>query len=112
MDAGPEVSFEGLTLHVKDVERSRDFYERIPGAVLQHRRPGQFALFRIGDAWLGLLQLGAPGFHIELVTADLDDLYAELRRNGVEPKGPPRDRSWGERTFLVVDPDGNQIEFQ
>ena len=111
MAVGLEVSFQGLTLHVKDVERSREFYERIPGVVLQHHRPGQFALFQIGDILLGLLQVGS-GFHIELVTADLDDLYTDLRSRGIEPKGPPRDRSWGERTFIVADPDGNQIEFQ
>lgn len=109
---GLEVAFQGLTLHVRDVERSREFYERIPGVELQHRRPGQFALFRMGDTLLGLLQLGPPGFHIELVTADLDDLYADLCERGLEPKGPPRDRSWGERTFMLSDPDGNQIEFQ
>ena len=109
---GLEVSFQGLTLHVEDVERSRLFYESIPGVVLRHHRPGQFALFQVGDAWLGLLQLGARGFHIEFVTADLDALHASLRGRGLEPKGPPRDRPWGERTFMVVDPDGNQIEFQ
>jgi len=95
VDAGLEVSFEGLTLHVKDVERSREFYERIPGVVLQHRRPGEFALFRIGESWLGLLQLGAPGFHLEFVTADLDSLYTNLRRNGVEPKGRPQTGAGG-----------------
>jgi catechol 2,3-dioxygenase-like lactoylglutathione lyase family enzyme len=97
---------------VQDVERSRDFYLRIPGVVIEHERPGEFALLRIGDALLGLLPLGAPGFHLELTTPDLDGLYAQLRRAGVKPSGPPRERSWGEHTFLVVDPDGHHIEFQ
>ena len=65
MDA-MHVSFKGLTLHVRDVERARDFYLRIPGVVLEDDRPGQFALLRIGDTLLGLLRLGAPGFHLEL----------------------------------------------
>jgi catechol 2,3-dioxygenase-like lactoylglutathione lyase family enzyme len=106
------VSLEGLTLHVQDVERSRDFYLRISGVTLEHHRPGQFVLLRIGDRWLGLLGGRAPGFHIEIATSDLDDLYVRLRRAGVEPTGPPQERSWGERTFVVVDPDGNLIEFQ
>jgi len=106
------VSFQGLTLHVQDVERSRDFYLRLPGVVLEHHRPGEFALLRIGDAWLGLIQLGARGFHLELTTPDLDRLYAHLRRKGLKPSGPPKERSWGERTFLLIDPDGNRIEFQ
>jgi uncharacterized glyoxalase superfamily protein PhnB len=44
--------------------------------------------------------------------SDLDGIYDELRGVGVEPVGPPRDRPWGERTFEVVDPDGNRLEFQ
>jgi len=106
------VSFEGLTLHVKDVERTRDFYARIPGVELEDHRPGEFTLFRIGDGWLGLLRARERGFHIEFAVADLDEAYAGLRKRGIEPNGQPRQRSWGERTFVVVDPDGNQIEFQ
>jgi len=104
--------FEGLTLHVRDVERALDFYSRLPGVELEHHWQGQFALLRIGDRWLGLLRGREPGFHIEFAVADLDGLYARLRENGIEPRGRPRHRSWGERTFVVVDPDGNQIEFQ
>jgi len=104
--------FQGVTLHVQDVERARDFYARLPGAELESHRPGEFALFRIGDRWLGLLRGREPGFHIELAVADLDEAYARLRKRGIEPRGRPRQRSWGERTFVVVDPDGNQIEFQ
>lgn len=106
------VSLEGVTLHVQDVERSREFYLRIPGVVLERHRPGEFALLRIGQGWLGLLQLRTPGFHLEVSTPDLDELYASLRQREVEPDGPPRDRGWGERTFVVVDPDGHHIEFQ
>lgn len=106
------VSFEGLTLHVKDVERARDFYARIPGVELERHQPDEFALFRIGDRWLGLLLAREPGFHIEFAVADLDEAYARLRKSGIEPRGRPRQRGWGERTFVVVDPDGNQLEFQ
>ncbi len=105
-------SFEGLTLHVTDVERARDFYALLPGLVLQRERPGEFALFRITDRWLGLLRAREPGFHIELAVPDLDGAYARLREKGIEPRDRPREQSWGERTFVVVDPDGNLIEFQ
>ena len=30
---------------------------------------------------------------------------------GMYPLGPPEDRPWGGRTFNVIDPDGNNIEF-
>lgn len=106
-----QVWLEGLTLQVHDVELSRAFYQRIPGAVLEHHRPGEFALFRIGTACLGILGFGAPGFHVEISTDDVDGLHQVLSDSGMRPEGPPEDRHWGERTFDVVDPDGNRLEF-
>jgi len=104
------VWLEGLTLQVRDVEESLRFYQQIPGAVLEHHRPGQFALLRIGQGCIGLLGLGAPGFHLEISTNDLDALHAQVSEAGMEPDGPPEDRHWGERAFFVTDPDGNDIE--
>jgi catechol 2,3-dioxygenase-like lactoylglutathione lyase family enzyme len=105
-------SLDGLTFHVLDLEKSRDFYSRIPGAVLEAHRPGEFALFRVGKAHLGLLQSKTVGLHLEVSTDDLDGFFDRLVAAGVEPVGAPRDRPWGERTFNVRDPDGNLIEFQ
>ncbi len=105
-------TLQGLTLHVRDVERSRDFYERIPGALLAAHRPGQFALLEIGGGMLGLLQQPRVGFHVEIGASDLDAVHRRLVEAGVSPASSPRDRPWGERTFNVVDPDGNVLEFQ
>jgi lactoylglutathione lyase len=106
-----ELSLEGLTLHVDDVERSLEFYRRMPGAEVLFQRGREFALLRIGRARLGLLGFNAPGFHIEISTADLDHLYRFLSTVGIEPSDPPTVQHWGERTFHVIDPDGNRIEF-
>jgi catechol 2,3-dioxygenase-like lactoylglutathione lyase family enzyme len=113
-----DVSLTGLTLHVDDVERSRDFYMRIPGAVLVQHRPGDFALLQLGEGRLGLLSAryvpdGGPRFHVEVSSslAGVDALYEQVRAGGIEPQSPPTDRSWGERTFHLSDPDGNLIEF-
>lgn len=106
-----EMSLQGTTLHVEDVGRSLEFYGRIPGATVEVHRPGRFALLRIGQARLGLLGVGAAGqFHLEIGTSDLDAAYEEVRRAGIEPEGPPKD-SWGDRSFLVKDPDGYWVEF-
>lgn len=105
-------SLEGLTFHVRDLERSQEFYARIPGAVLEAHRPGEFALFRIGKSHLGLLQSKTTGLHLEVDTTDVAEFYDRLVAAGVEPVGAPRDRPWRERTFNVRDPDGNLIEFQ
>lgn len=106
-----KVWLDGLTLEVQDVERSLDFYQPIPGAVLEHHRPRDFALLRIGEARLGLLGIGVLGFHLEISASDVDRLHAQLSEAGMEPLGPPEDRHWGERTFDVLDPDGTRVEF-
>lgn len=106
-----KTSLEGTTLHVSDVERSLDFYKRVPGAVVEVHRPGRFALLSIGKSRLGLLGVRASGdFHLEISTDDLDGLYEQLRQEGIEPVEPPQDR-WGDRSFLVKDPDGYWVEF-
>jgi catechol 2,3-dioxygenase-like lactoylglutathione lyase family enzyme len=107
-----QVSLEGLTLHVADLERSLAFYNRLPGAVVEFHKPGLFAMVRIGRGRLGLLQRAAGRFHVELEVDDLDGFYDEVRQAGIEPKGPPVRHPWGERDFQVIDPDGFALEFE
>jgi hypothetical protein len=49
-----EASLEGVTLQVADVERSLEFYRKIPGATVAVHRLGEFALVQIGIGRLGL----------------------------------------------------------
>jgi catechol 2,3-dioxygenase-like lactoylglutathione lyase family enzyme len=106
------VSLEGLTLHVADLERSLAFYTRLPGAAVEVHVPGLFAMVRIGRGRLGLLQRAAGRFHVELEVDDLDGFYDQVRQAGIEPKRPPVRHPWGERDFQVVDPDGFVLEFE
>ena len=105
-------ALEGLTLHVRDVEASREFYLKIPGFRLAGHRPGEFALLEIDGGLMGLLQMPRTGFHIEIGSDQLDVLHEHLVARGIKPSSRPRVRPWGERTFNVSDPDGNVIEFQ
>jgi catechol 2,3-dioxygenase-like lactoylglutathione lyase family enzyme len=106
------VALAGLTLHVHDVQRSCDFYRKIPGFKQAAHRPGQFALFEVGGGLLGLLQLPKAGFHVEIDVSDLVEMHNRLVAAGLEPSGEPRERPWGERTFNLVDPDGYALEVQ
>jgi uncharacterized glyoxalase superfamily protein PhnB len=49
-------------------------------------------------------------FHLELECTDLDATYAKFQELGVSTEGPPTERTWGERDFLMLDPDGNLVE--
>jgi catechol 2,3-dioxygenase-like lactoylglutathione lyase family enzyme len=106
------LSLEGLTLNVADLERSLAFYTRLPGVAVEVHKPGIFAMLRIGKGRMGLWQRAAGRFHIELETDNLDAYYEAVRQAGIEPKGPPVLHPWGERDFHVVDPDGFDLEFQ
>jgi len=105
-------SLEGLTLHVADLDRSLEFYSKIPGAIVVVHRPGNFAMLQIGKARLGLLpHAQALRFHLEIETENLEAMHAQLMAAGIEPKTPPMKKGWGEVDFNVIDPDGNILEF-
>jgi catechol 2,3-dioxygenase-like lactoylglutathione lyase family enzyme len=104
------VSLVGLTLHVADVDRSLEFYRRLPEAAVLFHMPGRFALLRLGQGRLGLLADQTRPFHVEIEVPDLDAAAADLRALGIAIDGPTA-RHWGERDVLVHDPDGNLLEF-
>ena len=104
------ISLVGLTLHVADVERSLAFYKRLPDSSVLFHMPGKFALLRVGSGRLGLLQDQKRPFHVEIDCQDLDTTWTQLRESGFQAEGPTT-RAWGERDVLVVDPDGNLVEF-
>lgn len=52
----------------------------------------------------------ASGVILALVVADFDAAYARLQSEGVNITLPIRKESWGERLFLVTDPNGVVIE--
>ena len=105
------VSLNGVTLHVADIEKSKEFYLKIPGVTLIHETPGQFAMIQVGQGRLGLLQNVEGKFHMEFDSPDVDATYEQLMANGLTPESPPVDRPWGQRDFLAIDPDGNMVEF-
>jgi catechol 2,3-dioxygenase-like lactoylglutathione lyase family enzyme len=104
------ISLVGLTLHVADVDRSLTFYQQLPGATVLFHMPGRFAMLRVGSGRLGLLADQQRPFHVELEVPDLDAAADTLRQLGFTGDGPTT-RAWGERDFLVKDPDGNLLEF-
>jgi catechol 2,3-dioxygenase-like lactoylglutathione lyase family enzyme len=104
------INLVGLTLHVADVERSLSFYQRVPDSSILFHMPGRFALLRVGNGRLGLLQDTKRPFHVEIDCDDLDATCAQLNESGFQTEGPTT-RPWGERDVLVIDPDGNLVEF-
>ena len=104
------ISLVGLTLHVPDVDHSLNFYKQLPDRSILFHMPGKFALLKVGSGRLGLLQDQKRPFHVEIDCQDLDATCVLLKESGFQLEGPTT-RAWGEKDALVVDPDGNLVEF-
>jgi predicted enzyme related to lactoylglutathione lyase len=51
--------------------------------------------------------VGSASFYIR----DADELHAELVARGAQVQGEPVSQPWGLRTFVVMDPEGNELQF-
>ena len=103
-----------VTLSVRDMARSVQFYRRVGLEMSYGGQNASFTSFRIGRdslnlvldpsgkvAWWGRAILRVEG---------VDELYGRLKESGLEPD-EPSDGEWGERYFHITDPDGHELSF-
>jgi catechol 2,3-dioxygenase-like lactoylglutathione lyase family enzyme len=101
-----------ITLFTSDMVRSVSFYRSL-GFELRHGgESASFTTFAAGPGYLNLMLSDSPvtrwGRAIFFVD-DVDAAYAHIVAAGITPSFAPRDASWGERYFHVLDPDGHEI---
>lgn len=119
------MNLDYVVLVVDDLDEALAFYVGVLGFPLGHQS-GPYAQLETGTTRLGLFERGAmaealgrrlappppdaPAFELGCKVDDCDAAYAELVGSGAEPVTEPTDRTWGQRTAYVRDPDGHLVE--
>ncbi len=119
----PKFSFREIVLHVSSLQRSIDFYSDLLGFTLADREEfmgHQMAHLENGNIRLFLLQeppAWPPQWHhlgamLHFVVGDgIDGLHAEFLEKGGHIFRELSQSPWGDRMFIMVDPDGYRIMF-
>jgi catechol 2,3-dioxygenase-like lactoylglutathione lyase family enzyme len=106
-----------LALRVRDLRRSRTFYERAlepfgVKVVESSRGPG-FAIEGGGDFWIGEGEPPAAPVHVAFAAATVDKFHRAAVEAGGRDNGAPGLRPQyhaGYYAAFVIDPDGNNVE--
>lgn len=109
-------SISAITLATHDMARAVAFYEAL-GFARKYGGPSTaFTSFHAGSGYLNLALVapdqewpwwGRAVFYVD----DVDAQHARAVAACLAPSFPPRDASWGERYFHIVDPDGHELSF-
>ena len=116
-----ELGAFSVSLAVKDIEASRDFYEKFGFEVFGGDLSQNWLIMKNGNHVIGLFQgmfdkntlTFNPGWdssarELESFT-DVRDLQRELKARGVELAMEADESTTGPASFVAVDPDGNPI---
>lgn len=110
-----------ISLTVKDIEASKNFYEKLGFRVMGGDQSQNWLILINGDTVIGLFQgmfdrnmlTFNPGWDqkaekVESFT-DVRELQRQLKAQGVELAPEADETTTGPAYFIVVDPDGNPI---
>jgi len=113
MNDEPLAVLRAVNLKVRDLDAALGFYREGMGLEVIHQIE-QIAVLDLGNVRLVLDQQEDPrttgsGAVLHMWVADLDAFHELLVGRGITPESPPGDRPWGDRDFMVVDPDGYRL---
>jgi catechol 2,3-dioxygenase-like lactoylglutathione lyase family enzyme len=119
------VSISGVVAYVEDVAKTAAFYESL-GFIVYLQETDRVSV-RLNWFWIDFheaakdkgtefekeanLQPKGAGEWLYIKVTDIDDYYQELLKKGLKPSSEPRDWSWGNREFVIRDPDGYKLAF-
>ncbi len=111
--------------YVDDPAKTADFYQKV-GFTIDRNEPDHVSV-SLGDYWMDFhpgSKEDKPEFQEEAVSTpkgiglflyfrvtEIDNFYQELLEKGLVTSSEPRDWPWGNREFVVRDPDGYKLVF-
>jgi catechol 2,3-dioxygenase-like lactoylglutathione lyase family enzyme len=115
----------GLVCYVKDTGVTADFYEAL-GFEFDKREPDHVAA-RLGEFWIDFhpqdkedkpefqqeanLDNKGAGLFLYIKVDNVDKTFHTLITKHLRPSNEPRDWPWGNREFIIRDPDGYKLVF-
>ena len=116
-----ELGAFSISLAVKDIEASREFYEKFGFRVFGGDTSQNWLIMKNGETAIGLFQgmfeknmlTFNPGWDSNAgaldTYTDIRELQRLLKEQGVELMSEADESSAGPASFIAVDPDGNPI---
>ncbi len=110
-----------ISLTVKDLEASRQFYEKFGFKIFSGDPSQNWLILKNGDHTIGLFQgmfdknilTFNPGWDSNAqkvaVFTDVRELQRQLKAQGVQIMSEANESTAGPASFIAVDPDGNPI---
>ena len=110
-----------ISLAVKDLQASRDFYEKFGFTEFAGDASQNWLILKNGDHVIGLFQgmfenntlTFNPGWDSNAAEldsfTDVRDLQRQLKEKGVEMVTEADESTTGPASFIAIDPDGNPI---
>ena len=117
------MNISGLTLWVADATLSYKFYKKLGfevGEVTDRHAVVACGNFEITLVTLrdeaefakdALAQPKGFGMYVYIKVDDVDKKYGEIIKLGLKPSSEPRNHDWGNREFVIKDPDGYKLCF-
>ena len=110
-----------ISLAVKDIGKSRDFYEKLGFKSFGGNQEHGWLILKNGDHIIGLFQgmfeknmlTFNPGWNQDAqkldTFADVREIQKNLKANGIAFTTEADESTSGPASFIVVDPDGNPV---
>ena len=116
-------SVAGITCHVKNLSKTAKFYKTL-GFVIRKQDATHLTVYS-NWFWIDFLPIAretrpefkkearlsgkGAGIFVYLSVDDVDAFHRELLSKGIKPAGQPADQPWGNREFILRDPDGYKL---